>query len=320
MVEKLRVELAGLSEKIERLNKIDAMLQSLQNEKRELNDRECSLKYALIKEEADVERLEKTTATSIFYSIIGRKDAKLSEEQQEAYATKFKYDAAVCQLDGCLARMDELNRERETLCDCSRQYAHVFARLTDLLREDPAYAEKLGDLERRLGIVVSQLKELDEAVWAGNAAMNMILSIESSLGSAEGWGTWDLLGGGLLSDMAKHSHLDEAQSGAEQLQVLLSRFRTELADIRISTEMGALNIDGFLRFADYFFDGLIADWSVMNRIHDSQESVYQVKHQVNGALSKLSALKSARIAEKAAIEKQIEELVADTPSSEALFK
>lgn len=75
MVNKLRAELAGLSEKIERLKKIDAMLRSLQNEKRELSDRERSLKYALIKEETDVARLEKTTATSVLYSILGKKDA-----------------------------------------------------------------------------------------------------------------------------------------------------------------------------------------------------------------------------------------------------
>lgn len=319
MVNKLRAELAGLSEKIERLKKIDAMLRSLQNEKRELSDRERSLKYALIKEETDVARLEKTTATSVLYSILGKKDARLSKEQQEAYAARLKYDAAVRQLDDCTARMEELARERDALRDCSAQYDRIFSQLKDLLREDPACADRLCVLENRRGAAISQLKELDEAIWAGNAAMNMILSIESSLDSAEGWGTWDLLGGGLISDLAKHSHLDEAQSGAEQLQVLLSRFRTELADVRISPDMGSLNIDGFLRFADYFFDGLIADWSVLNRIHDSQESVYQIKSQVQSALSRLSALKNARLAEKAALDKQIEEFVVnnsfDSPNS-----
>lgn len=312
MVEKLRADLAILSAKIQRRMKIDMMLQSLTNEEQELTNREHSLKCVLQKEKADVERLEKTTATSIFYSIINKKDVKLSEEQKEAYAAKLKYDTAVRQLDDCRTRMDELSREKETLYSCSQQYEHVFTQLKELLRDNPAYAERLGTLERQHGIADSQLKELDEAIWAGNAAMNHILCIESSLDSADGWGTWDLLGGGLISDLAKHAHLDDAQSGTEQLQVLLSRFRTELVDVRINAEMDSLNIDGFLRFADYFFDGLIADWSVMNRIHDSQESVSQVKRQVDGALFKLSALKSARITEKAALEKQIEALVSST--------
>jgi len=32
-----------------------------------------------------------------------------------------------------------------------------------------------------------------------------------------------------------------------------------------------VNVDGFLRFADYFFDGLFADWAVLDRINQSQE-------------------------------------------------
>jgi hypothetical protein len=310
MIDEMRAQLAGLSEKIGRLKKIDAMLMSLYDEKSELSRRERDLKYALIKEETDVERLERTTATSVLYSILGKKEAKLSQEQQEAYAAKLKYDAAVRQLDDCSSRIDALNREKDTLSDCTAQYDLVFSGLKELLQKDLAYADRLCALERRRGEAVGQLRELDEAVWAGNAAMNMILSIENSLGSAEDWGTWDLIGGGLISDMEKHSHLDEAQAGAEELQVLLSRFRTELADVRISAEMGALNVDGFLRFADYFFDGLIADWSVLNRIHDSQDSVSEVKRQVEGALSKLSALRDARTAEKAAVEKELAGVVA----------
>lgn len=311
VIEKMRAELAGLSAKLERKKKIDSMLRSLRDEEQALVQREQDLKAALSKEEADVARLEKTTASSILYSILGKKDDKMDEEQQEAYAARLKYDASVRQLDDCKMRIDRLLREKSALADCAGQYDRTFSNLRELLRKDPAYAERLCDLERQRGEIAGQLKELEEAVQAGDAAMRQIERIESSLGSAEGWGTWDLLGGGLISDLAKHSHLDEAQAGAEQLQVLLSRFRTELMDVQIGKELGAVNVEGFLRFADYFFDGLIADWSVLSRIHDSQESVRQVRQQVGGALSKLSSIRAARIAEKSAVERQIAQLVAN---------
>lgn len=309
MIEEMRAELARLSAQTERRNKVDAMLQSLKNEEADLNRIEQELKYALNKEEADVDRLQRTTATSVLYAFLGKKDLKLSKEQQEAYAAKMKYDAAVQQLDDCLLRITALKQERDTLCDCEKQYQRVFSQLKEQLRMDPAYADKLIALESQRGEMQSQLRELDEAIFAGNSVMRQIGSIEDSLDRAEGWGTWDLLGGGLISDMAKHSNLDEAQESAEQLQVLLSRFRTELADVHISSEMGSLNIDGFLRFADYFFDGLFSDWAVQSRIHDSQESVYQVKCQVENALSKLTALKSSQAAAHATIEQKLTELV-----------
>ncbi|MDI6619021.1 MAG: hypothetical protein QME45_10175 [Clostridiales bacterium] len=309
MIEEMCAELAGLSAKLERKKKIDSMLQNLQIEENDLAQRERHLKSALSREQTDVDRLERTTATSILYSILGKKEDRLDKEQQEAYAARLKYDAVVRQLDDCRIRIDELCREKDSLSDCDGRYKEVFAKLQELLREDSTYAKRLCALERRLGETVSQLKELDEAISAGSAAMRQIDSIENNLGSANSWGTWDLLGGGLISDLAKHSHLNEAQDGVEHLQVLLNRFHAELADIRIDTKMGNINIEGFLRFADYFFDGLIADWSVLSHIHASQESVHNVKVQVADALSKLSAIKTARTAEKADVEKQIAALV-----------
>jgi hypothetical protein len=309
MLEEKRKALAQLSAKLERRKKIEAMLKSLQDEEWNLTQRKRSLEAALCEEEADVDRLERTTATSIFYSVLGKKDEKLDKEQQEAYTAKLKYDAAVHQLDDCKLRIDELRQEKAALSDCTGEYEQVFAEIKEILLQDPSYADQLCALHRQHGEIVSQLRELDEAISAGNAAMHQIKCIESSLDSAEDWGTWDVVGGGLLSDLQKHSYLDEAQCGAEHLQVLLSRFRTELADVHINKTLGTVNVDGFLRFADYFFDGLIADWSVLSRIHDSQESVYQARLQVGDALLKLDGLKDDRAKEKAAVEKQIADLV-----------
>lgn len=92
----------------------------------------------------------------------------------------------------------------------------------------------------------SQLRELEEAIGAGNAALQQASVVLDSLSSAAGWGTWDLLGGGLISDLAKYSHLDNAQQNIQQLQALLSRFRTELADVHMAPQLGET---GFRRAA-----------------------------------------------------------------------
>ncbi len=310
MIEQLRTELSDLAAKLERLKKIESMLQDLTSTERELSQREQALKATLSKEEADVDRLERTSAASILFSVLGKMEEKLDKEQKEALSAKLKYDAAVRQLDDCKAGIELLQQEKAALSGCPRRYEEVFATCQNLLRTDPAYAERLCALERQRGETVSQLKELDEAIGAGNAAMRQIKAVEEALDSAEGWGQWDLFGGGLLADMAKHSHLDEAQSGAEYLQVLLSRFKTELADVHISAQLDAVNIEGFLRFADFFFDGLIADWTVLDHIRGTQDSVYRVRQQVMDALSRLNMLRAARSDEKATLDMQLAELVA----------
>ena len=157
----------------------------------------------------------------------------------------------------------------------------------------------------------SQKQEINEAISAGKRAWNHTQSILDDLDSAEGWGTWDLVGGGLMTDMIKHSHLDGAQEKVEQLEVLLRRFQTELDDIKIQADM-QVNVDGFLRFADYFFDGLFADWTVLKRIGDSKEQVLQVKRRLDESIHRLEELLRRNEQEYNALKAQKADLIWDT--------
>ena len=108
--------------------------------------------------------------------------------------------------------------------------------------------------------------------------------------------------------MAKHSHLDEAQDLVSELQCKLRRFKTELADIQISANM-QVNVDGFLRFADYFFDGLFADWAVGDKISQSMNSFSSTKGQISSTLDKLSSMEKAADNEIARLKLQLDDFV-----------
>ncbi len=309
MIEELKQELRDLATQVGRKKKIEAMLKSLRDEERGLLEHVEELKAVLSAEEADVERISKTTISSLLYSAIGRKEIMLDKEQREAYTAKLKYDAAACQLDDCRARIYSLSRERELLLDCERRFDEAQSKLTELLGEDSRYAEPICRFQRGLGEADSQIHELDEAIAAGKQVVPLLDSIESSLDRAEDWAGFDIFGGGLISDLEKHSHLDAAQADAELMQALMSRFRTELADVRINPELGAISIDGFLRFADFFFDGFFADLSVMQHIEDSIESVRNIHAQVCGALSKLESMRMVQVRDKAELERKMSEFL-----------
>jgi hypothetical protein len=86
--------------------------------------------------------------------------------------------------------------------------------------------------------------------------------------------------------MMKHSHIDDAKFEVEKVQIALNSFRTELADVKINSSVH-IDTDGFGKFADFFFDGLIADWCMQSRIHDSQASVSNVKSDVQSVIHRL---------------------------------
>ena len=55
-------------------------------------------------------------------------------------------------------------------------------------------AEGIFKIEEEIGYLESQRKEVKEAVWAGQGALRTTEGILSSLSSAEGWATWDVVG------------------------------------------------------------------------------------------------------------------------------
>jgi hypothetical protein len=52
------------------------------------------------------------------------------------------------------------------------------------------------------------------------------------------------------------------------------------------------NIHIYAKFADFFFDGLIADWYMQSKINNSYESVSNVKNQVTSTIYKLQQMES----------------------------
>ena len=302
-------KLKALQEKISRSRQLTSMLKELHIQRDTIAARVRELEAIKMDEQADVDRLEGRSLASFFYNVIGKMDERLNKEREEAYAARVKYDAAARELEAIDGDIQRCESELSGLRGCEREYEATLREKANAVKSaGGARAEEILKLEERHAYLESQKKELREAISAGNSARSTAESVLSSLDSAEGWGTWDLLGGGLLADMAKHSHLDEAQGAIERLQSQLRRFKTELADVTIHADM-QVNVDGFLRFADYFFDGLFADWAVMDKISQSQSQVQSTKNQIDSVLSRLNSMMSAAEREQAQTKSKLDALV-----------
>lgn len=303
-------QLQKLQEHIARKRQLEAQISELRTQRSTLSARVRELEAIKMQEQADVDKLEGRSLAAFFYNVIGKMDEQLNKEREEAYAARVKYDAAARELTAVEDELARYEAELSGLRDCERQYDAVLQEKAAVKSVGGPTAEDILKLEERLAFLESQKRELREAVSAGNSALGTANQVLSSLDSAEGWGTWDLFGGGLISDLAKHSHLDEAQGNIEHLQSQLRRFKTELADVRISTDM-QVNVDGFLRFADYFFDGLFADWAVLDKISQSQEQVHSTRRQIESVLSRLNGMQRSVEQEQTQLESKLDTLVRD---------
>ena len=302
-------QLQKLQEQMARKRQLTSQVSELRSQQMTLSARVRELNRIRLQEQADVDQLEGRSLAAFFYHVIGKMDEQLTKEREEAYAAKVKYDAAARELaavEGDLARYET---ELASLRSCEQQYESVLKEKAQAVKATGgATAEEILHLEERLSFLENQSRELREAISAGSSALYTANHVLSSLDSAENWGTWDLFGGGLVSDLAKHSHLDEAQENIEHLQSQLRRFKTELADVKINADM-QVNVDGFLRFADYFFDGLFADWAVLDRIGQSKEQVSSTRHQIEEVLTRLRGIQHTVEQEKAQVQEKRNALV-----------
>lgn len=293
--------------------RLDARLRELYAQRETLQKQTEGLELARQKEQADVDRLEGRSLAAFFYHAVGRLDEQLDKERQEAYAAQVKYDAAARELAAVEADAASCEVRLSQLEGCEQRYETALAEKAAALRESgSAAAQELLDAEARIADLEGQLREIREAADAGEAALNAADQVLETLDSAEGWSTWDVVGGGLLADLAKYEDLDNAQEQVEQLQEKLRQFKTELADVTIEAEL-QVSVDGFLRFADVFFDGLFADLAVMEHINDSQKKIRNTQKEIQAVLDRLTAMRKEISADLDSERERADRITLDTP-------
>ena len=289
----MNATLLELQQKITSKPFLEAKLRELQDQKWEFDRKIVSLRVAFREEQADVEKLEGRSLTNYFFQVVGKLDDKLTKERQEAYAARVKLDAAEREMAAIEADIADIHSQLAEIRLAQEQYDAALAqKRSDLTASDTPEGRKIQEMEQQMAALQSYAKEIREAINAGSSARGTADQILRELDSAQNWNTWDMFGGsGIITHVAKHGHLDSAQDLTEELQRKLRRFKTELADIQITADT-QVNIDGFLRFADYFFDGLFADWAVGTRISESISSVTATRSKIGSTITKLETMES----------------------------
>ena len=240
------------------------------------------------KEERDVEKLEKLTISSMLASLRGSKDEDIDRERAEACAARLRLREAERQL--AQVREEILDRQRRIAesKNCEAEYeALLREKEAELRKTDPALAEKLADLERRELEWTARRKELREAEEAGRQVLFQLNGALGHLEDAEGWGTWDVFGGGLVSDLMKYSRLDDAQQQLTGVASALRRYRAELSDVARTVEAN-IKPDDFTQTMDIWFDNIFSDWAVLDRIRQSREQMQELKNRVRDIQNSLT--------------------------------
>ena len=123
-----------------------------------------------------------------------------------------------------------------------------------------------------------QQTQINEAVSIIDRLIPLVNDAERNLSSARNWGFLDVLGGGFIVDLIKHSKLNNASNSMEQVNYLMQNLQRILGSI--NTNDYSMNVGNFVSLADFLFDGAIADIYMTSKIMSSLDEGRKLKNKL----------------------------------------
>ena len=305
------MDINELRDRIQALPTLENRLAALQREIDAARAEVSELLRKYERERGDVERLEKESLSAFMLKLVGRYEDKLDREQQEEISAKLAYDRAAARLDSLTRDCDSLHSRIAGLRDDERRYqTELDNRRAQVSGLTGKHAERYAALERERNAIMAQRTEIEEAMRAAHAAISTARDARKSLDDAQGWATFDAFTrGGIISHMAKYSHIDEAERSFGVLSSQLRDLRTELADVNGMSVDGLSEISSTQRAVDFWFDNIFTDLSVRGQIMDNAAELDRLLRGIETAEAALRSKLARCEAELAANHRAEEELL-----------
>ena len=132
--------------------------------------------------------------------------------------------------------------------------------------------------------------QINQALTLTDQLIAELDTAERQLSSARNWGFLDVLGGGLIVDLIKHSKLNNAKVSMDRVQYLLQELKRVLGGISMPGDY-TMNVGGFETFADFFFDSGIVDVYMTAKIMSSLNEVRNLKNRCYELRSRLASVR-----------------------------
>lgn len=132
--------------------------------------------------------------------------------------------------------------------------------------------------------------QINQAINLTDQLITCLDDAERQLSSARNWGFLDVLGGGLIVDLIKHSKLNNAKYSMERVNYLMQELQRVLGNIAIPNDY-RMQVGGFATFADFFFDSGIVDVYMTAKIMSSLNEVRRLKDRCYDLKAKLQGMR-----------------------------
>ncbi|UTR14830.1 hypothetical protein MM221_20165 [Salipaludibacillus sp. LMS25] len=269
----LNEEIMEIKEELRKKEKWSHHVERLKDQIHIKEQKVSQLAQSLADEKEDVEKLHRFSVDNIFSTLVGNKQEKLQKREQEVITAKLNYQDAKQKLQELKKEYSDYSNRLKGVINAGKDYEDLLDRKEILIQDEMSiWSEELFRITEKEADLSNVLVEYEEAIAAGEKALITLKEAAVSFDKAKNWSKVDMIGGGFITTAIKHNHVDDAKDRIHDAEVQLRHFEEELLDIQNQLNI-ELSIGDMLTFADYFFDGLIVDWLVHDKISQAADQI-----------------------------------------------
>jgi len=229
----------------------------------------------------DWETMQSKSIKSIFYKVLGSKEEQIEKERQEYLQVSLKYNEAIKSVELLEFEAGLLNKKLVNVKKMKSELEVLKKkREKEIIQVDPVLRKQLQELNQEVDQNYALGREVQEAREAGQAALRLLQEMVNQLGNAKKWGQWDMVNKGYYHKSQKYGAIDTAVKLSYSVKQKLHLFSVELSDIGKSGVKFNFDMGQFSNFGRVFFDNLISDWVVQQKIVNTLSNISSVRDKV----------------------------------------
>jgi len=275
-----------IKETIETIINLDKVKSRYDQAVLEFNDSQSKLDKlhaVMVKELEDLNEIESKGLKPFFYKVLGSKEEQIEKERQEYLSASLKFNEYQKTIELLEFELNLLEKKLGDSTEHKRRLEILKSkRENEILQKHPQLSVQLLNISKQIDSLYTYNKELSDVEEVGQKCVKSLNDMVNYLKQAKQWGSWDMVGGhrGRNASFNKQTAIDKAKNISVWVKHELINLNKELKDIGHHKEHFQLNMDNFNSFTDIFFDNLISDWVIQQKISNTLSNTVSVRDRV----------------------------------------
>ena len=290
-LDKINQQLQDLHEEKQLNSKLGIRIKEIYTQLKKLASQVKKRKSKLENERSDFERYQKYNTSKLFRAILGGRETQLEKERQEYLQAALEYNSTVDTIELLEFELDVIHKKY-------RDESALELKLNDLVKKkeqklksfDLIAAKSISRFDTKIFDQRALIIDIIEAEQIGIECQQLLNAIIRNLNKVRNWGYSNFGGQGSYSTYAKRSFIEKSRMLIANTNVKLGKFSKELSDVykNIDEQVESkFKLDTFDNFINIFFDNLITDWIIQQKIFNALKNIKAVLQMVNRLLTTL---------------------------------